>query len=118
MEITHAKTVLAAILAGCDDENIIKELIDTAWKLIRDEGDHEQSPPPNRKNKPKKIVVNDRPFKSVTAACRFYGMEKQYTTVLNDLEKGVHPGDIFPTEPPTPKTRMNIDPRNGLVLPH
>ena len=120
MEISHAKLVLDAILEGCDDEAIIRELIDTAWKLIRDTP---KDPPPKKvdgrtRSAKKPITVNDREFRSITAACKFYDMTDRYKTVLNDLEKGVHPEDIFPREKPVRKTLRNTDPRNGLVLPN
>jgi len=122
MEITHAKVVLQAILEGCEDQAIIKELIDTAWRLIREEPEEEEPVSKLRKlpvkNGRMAVTVNGRLFKSVTSACKFYGMEDRYKIVLDDLRKGVHSEDIFPKEAPVKKTLRNTDPRTGLILPN
>ena len=118
MDLSHAKLVLESILEGCQDVDLVKELIDTAWRLTKDG----TKPPPEPEIKPRKpgtlsgVRVNDRTFRSTKAACKFYGMEVQYSTVLADLRSGVHPEDIFPKEPPKPKTRRPIDQATGLVI--
>lgn len=115
MEIEHAKKVLNAMLEGCEDVKVITSLIDLAWEIINEKPKSIPLPPPEKKEAgPKQVHINGRTFRSIKAACQYYNMMGEYTSIVQKLRNGAFPRDLFPSEQEPRRKKLPTD-RSGNV---